>query len=163
MAPLSARETSTQTLHLRKLGKCPRRKRFQACSFYLRVEDIHHIAIEYQEFGDARHEASIAAAHEAVPGLVDQLLAQVPHSGERLARNAFPSQPWKTTRPYSSGVLHGCNPIVLSLNRIGRSSLIVVTSTRSGPRPPRNGAGLIASIEQKHRTERNCAGKGETR
>ncbi|MFN3260144.1 MAG: FMN-dependent NADH-azoreductase [Pikeienuella sp.] len=40
---------------------------------YLGVSDTHHLAIEYQEFRDDRHEASVKAAHDAVPGLVDRL------------------------------------------------------------------------------------------
>ncbi len=40
---------------------------------YLGVEETHHLAIEYQEFGDCRHEASVQAAHAAVPDLVARL------------------------------------------------------------------------------------------
>jgi FMN-dependent NADH-azoreductase len=40
---------------------------------YLGVAASHSIAIEYQEFRDARHEASIARAHAAVPALVERL------------------------------------------------------------------------------------------
>jgi FMN-dependent NADH-azoreductase len=40
---------------------------------YLGVSACHHVAIEYQEFGDERHEKSVADAHAALPGLVDQL------------------------------------------------------------------------------------------
>lgn len=47
----------------------------RTCSHYLGVESIHTIAIDYQEFGDARHKRSIAEAHAAVPGLVDELIA----------------------------------------------------------------------------------------
>lgn len=47
----------------------------RTCSHYLGVESIHTIAIDYQEFGDARHKRSIAEAHAAVPGLVDELMA----------------------------------------------------------------------------------------
>lgn len=47
----------------------------RTCSHYLGVESIHTIAIDYQEFGDARHKRSIAEAHAAVPGLVDELVA----------------------------------------------------------------------------------------
>ncbi|CAN7518479.1 NAD(P)H-dependent oxidoreductase [Bosea sp. LjRoot90] len=47
----------------------------RTCSHYLGVEAIHTIAIDYQEFGDARHKRSIAEAHAAVPGLVDELIA----------------------------------------------------------------------------------------
>lgn len=34
-----------------------------AIKHYLGADAMHHVAIEYQEFGGARHEASIAAAH----------------------------------------------------------------------------------------------------
>ena len=40
---------------------------------YLGVVETHHLAIEYQEFGDFRHEASFQAAHAAVPDLVARL------------------------------------------------------------------------------------------
>jgi len=42
---------------------------------YLGVSECHHVAIEYQEFADARHEESIASAHAALPALVDQLIS----------------------------------------------------------------------------------------
>jgi len=47
--------------HLRTLGR------------YFGVAEDYHIAIEYQEFGDARHTASVTAAHAAIPGLVANL------------------------------------------------------------------------------------------
>lgn len=40
---------------------------------YLGVGETHHLAIEYQEFRDTRHEASVEAAHAAVPGVVERL------------------------------------------------------------------------------------------
>ncbi len=40
---------------------------------YLGVGETHHVAIEYQEFRDTRHDASVEAAHAAVPGLVERL------------------------------------------------------------------------------------------
>lgn len=46
----------------------------RTCSHYLGVETIHSIAVEYQEFGDARHQRSIAEAHAAVPELVEALV-----------------------------------------------------------------------------------------
>ncbi len=49
----------------------------RTCSHYLGVEAIHAIAIEYQEFGDARHKRSIAEAHAAVPRLVDELVGTI--------------------------------------------------------------------------------------
>lgn len=54
----------------------------RAVSGYLGVEDIHHIAIEYQEFKDARHEQSLANAHEEVSALVARLIQQ---TGDRWA------------------------------------------------------------------------------
>jgi FMN-dependent NADH-azoreductase len=49
----------------------------KTCSTYLGVDvetDFYHIGIEYQEFGDSRHEQSIQQAHEAVPTLVKKLI-----------------------------------------------------------------------------------------
>ncbi|MGN6317366.1 FMN-dependent NADH-azoreductase [Trinickia sp.] len=43
------------------------------CAHYLGVEESHSISISYQEFGDGRHEASVADAFAAVPALVEQL------------------------------------------------------------------------------------------
>ena len=50
-----------------------------ACAHYFGVarEDIHTIAIEYQEFKDERYRRSVANAEAAVPGLVDRLAAPV--------------------------------------------------------------------------------------
>ena len=50
-----------------------------ACAHYFGVarEDIHTIAIEYQEFKDERYRRSVAKAEAAVPGLVDRLAAPV--------------------------------------------------------------------------------------
>lgn len=53
----------------------------RTCSHYLGVQAIHSIAIDYQEFGDARHRQSVAEAHAAVPELVDQLLAERARTG----------------------------------------------------------------------------------
>jgi len=46
----------------------------QTCAHYLGVNETHVISIDYQEFGDARHEASIANAFDAVPVLVRQMI-----------------------------------------------------------------------------------------
>ena len=48
------------------------------CARYLGVAaaDVHHVAIEYQEFGDDRHRASTAAALEATKALAAQLARQ---------------------------------------------------------------------------------------
>ncbi|BBP58632.1 NAD(P)H-dependent oxidoreductase [Pseudomonas sp. St316] len=45
----------------------------QTCAHYLGVEQTHVITIDYQEFADARHEASIAEAFEAIEQLVMDL------------------------------------------------------------------------------------------
>ena len=45
----------------------------QTVSGYLGVEEDHHIAIEYQEFGDNRHQRSVCEAYAAVPRLVEWL------------------------------------------------------------------------------------------
>jgi len=49
----------------------------QTCSKFLGVNperDFYQIGIEYQEFGDERHQQSIREAHEAVPHLVEKLI-----------------------------------------------------------------------------------------
>ena len=46
----------------------------QTCAHYLGVDETHVISIDYQEFGDARHEASIANAFDAVPVLARQMV-----------------------------------------------------------------------------------------
>jgi len=45
----------------------------RTCAHYLGVEESHSISISYQEFGDARHEASVAEAFAAVPVLAREL------------------------------------------------------------------------------------------
>lgn len=48
----------------------------KTCSTYLGVnvdKDFYHIGIEYQEFGDTRHNQSIKDAHEAILPLVEKL------------------------------------------------------------------------------------------
>ena len=45
----------------------------RTCARYLGVEQSHLIAIDYQEFGDERHERSIEEAYAAVPQLVELL------------------------------------------------------------------------------------------
>ena len=52
----------------------------KTCSFYLGVngdEDIHHIGIEYQEFGDDRHRRSIDEAQTGIVTLVEKLVETV--------------------------------------------------------------------------------------
>jgi FMN-dependent NADH-azoreductase len=46
----------------------------RAVSSYLGAVRLHHIGIEYQEFGDARHIESVAAARAAVPFVIDQIV-----------------------------------------------------------------------------------------
>ncbi|UZE26383.1 NAD(P)H-dependent oxidoreductase [Pseudomonas sp. B21-056] len=48
----------------------------QTCAHYLGVNETHMISIDYQEFGDARHEAAIANAFGAVPVLVRQMIEE---------------------------------------------------------------------------------------
>lgn len=50
----------------------------RTASRYLGVDQIHHVGVEYQEFGDARHEASKAAAFASLPGLAARLAAAAP-------------------------------------------------------------------------------------
>lgn len=45
----------------------------RVASRYLGMSEFHHVGIEYQEFGDQRHEASKAAASRAVDDLVARL------------------------------------------------------------------------------------------
>lgn len=45
----------------------------RAIRHYLGVAVYRHIAMEYQEFADARHEQSVARAHDAIPDLVRTL------------------------------------------------------------------------------------------
>ena len=45
-------------------------------SRYLGMSDFHHVGIEYQEFGDARHERSAAEANRAVRDLAARLSQQ---------------------------------------------------------------------------------------
>jgi FMN-dependent NADH-azoreductase len=47
----------------------------KTCAHYLGVQRTHLIAIEYQEFGDARHQHSIERAYAEIPELVERLLA----------------------------------------------------------------------------------------
>lgn len=51
--------------HLRTLGR------------YLGVEDFHEIRIEYQEFGDRRHQESVEWAYRAVDRLVEKLNGKI--------------------------------------------------------------------------------------
>ena len=46
----------------------------QTCAHYLGVARSYVVAIDYQEFGDARHQHSIAAAFACLPDLAAQLL-----------------------------------------------------------------------------------------
>lgn len=42
-------------------------------SKYLGADEVHEINAEYQEFGDARHEKSVADAYQAIPGVIQQI------------------------------------------------------------------------------------------
>ena len=52
----------------------------RTCAHYIGVarEDLHHVAIEYQEFADERHDASVKEALAAVKALVPQLANRLP-------------------------------------------------------------------------------------
>lgn len=52
----------------------------RTCAHYIGVapRDIHHVGIEYQEFGDDRHARSVADAHESIERLARQLAAARP-------------------------------------------------------------------------------------
>ena len=54
----------------------------RAFRHYLGVDEIHQIAIEYQEFGDDRHRASIEAALAAIPILIDLIIAKAASDSE---------------------------------------------------------------------------------
>lgn len=47
----------------------------QTCAHYLGVQQTHLIAIDYQEFGDERHERSVQQAFSDIPVLIKQLLS----------------------------------------------------------------------------------------
>ena len=53
----------------------------RTCAKYLGADYIHHIGIEYQEFGDERHRASKEAAFAAVSDLVAELSSCVSERG----------------------------------------------------------------------------------
>lgn len=57
---------------------------------YIGIEDTHSIAIEYDEFADARLQASIAAAEAAVDALVDRLALQAGDAPASSAEAAAP-------------------------------------------------------------------------
>jgi FMN-dependent NADH-azoreductase len=50
----------------------------RTCARYLGVAegDVHHVAVEYQEFGDERHQASLEGALESAKALADRLAGQ---------------------------------------------------------------------------------------
>jgi len=55
---------------------------FRAVSKYLGVDRQHEIRVEYQEFGDRRHEQSIENAYLTIPEIINQMageMAQVCH------------------------------------------------------------------------------------
>lgn len=49
----------------------------QTCAHYLGVNETHGISIDYQEFGDARHEASIEQAFATAPRLAKQMISEM--------------------------------------------------------------------------------------
>ena len=57
----------------------------RTCAHYLGVaaKDMHHVAIEYQEFGDERHQASMAVALQGAKALARRLVGlPFPHTRE---------------------------------------------------------------------------------
>lgn len=50
-------------------------------SKYFGIDELHEVNIEYQEFGDARHQRSIEKAYETIPGVIKEVTT-------RLASNA---------------------------------------------------------------------------
>ena len=54
----------------------------RTCARYLGVSanDVHHVAIEYQEFGDERHRASLEGAIATAKALASELATHGPHS-----------------------------------------------------------------------------------
>jgi len=50
-------------------------QRMQDEGRYLGATTVEHLSVEYQEFGDARHEASKRAAFDALPALIERLQA----------------------------------------------------------------------------------------
>jgi FMN-dependent NADH-azoreductase len=67
----------------------------QTVSRYLGVERHHHVGVEYQEFGDARHEESKSAAFAAIPGTVAAIGRQLRSTGQAV-RAAAPRQEFST-------------------------------------------------------------------
>lgn len=57
------------------------------CAHYLGAERRHHIAIDYQEFGDQRHRESIARAHADLA----ELVARLQHCGHRDSQAQAPA------------------------------------------------------------------------
>lgn len=54
----------------------------RTCARYLGVaaDDVHHVAIEYQEFGDERHRASLEGALDAAKALASELAEAAAHA-----------------------------------------------------------------------------------
>lgn len=49
----------------------------QAIQHYLGIAECHHIAVEYQEFGDDRHERSVVAAKASIATTVNTIAARL--------------------------------------------------------------------------------------
>jgi FMN-dependent NADH-azoreductase len=58
----------------------------RTCASYLGVEQTHVIAIDYQEFGDERHELSVKKAYEAVPQLIERLQSKKDNTAQHGAQ-----------------------------------------------------------------------------
>lgn len=92
----------------------------RTCAKYLGAEVLEHVGVEYQEFGDARHEASRIAAYSEIPDLVSRLLALVESKRPKQAhRLPFESEPR------------------MSIELIGPHRKISACHTKSDTKPPR--------------------------
>lgn len=78
-------------------------RHIETCAHYLGAADKHFIAIDYQEFGDDRHQQSMDNAHRAVEALVSQLVEPGQRSGVKLSIRPLPA-----ATAGQSGVRAGC-------------------------------------------------------
>lgn len=60
----------------------------RAIKHYFGVEEMHHVAIEYQEFGGERHLNSISAAHASAKELAERLAITLPNAPANATRPA---------------------------------------------------------------------------
>jgi len=62
------------------------------CAHYLGASERHFISIDYQEFGDRRHERSVANAHRAIDELVARLARDDRNPSDAKMQNTTPQQ-----------------------------------------------------------------------